>query len=138
MGAFTVTPNVDLMPRYQQFEDDKWGITNNEITSTDLGVKYYFARKERGGSNIALNYMLRDADSGVTQKIFDERGANVTGNNIDDVIMAPPAGAVLGTTKTPAVASGPASPPFFCPQELTARERPGRRSGCLGGIRNQR
>lgn len=88
MGAFTVTPNVDLMARYQQYEDDKYGTTNNEITSTDLGIKYYFARKERGGSNIALNYMLRDADGGVTQKIFDERGANVTGDNIDDVIMA--------------------------------------------------
>jgi hypothetical protein len=88
MGVYTVAPNVDLMARYQQFEDEKWGTTNNEITSTDLGVKYYFARKRRGGSSIALNYMSRDADSGVTQRIFDERGANVTGNNIDDVIMA--------------------------------------------------
>lgn len=88
MGAYTVTPNVDLMARFQQFEDDTFGTSNNEITSTDLGVKYYFARKGRGGSSIAFNYMLRDADSGVTQKIFDERGANVTGNNVDDVIMA--------------------------------------------------
>lgn len=88
MGAFTVAPNVDVMARFQQYEDDKYGTSNNEVTSTDLGVKYYFARKGRGGSNIAFNYMLRDADSGVTQKIFDERGANLTGNNIDDVIMA--------------------------------------------------
>lgn len=88
MGVYTVAPNVDLMARFQQFEDEQWGTSNNQITSTDLGVKYYFERKGRGGSNIALNYMLRDADSGVTQKIFDERGANVTGNNIDDVIMA--------------------------------------------------
>lgn len=88
MGAYTVAANVDLMARFQRFEDDTWGASNNEITSTDIGVKYYFARNGRGGSNVVLNYMLRDADNGVTQKIFDERGANVTGDNIDDVVMA--------------------------------------------------
>lgn len=88
LAVYTVAPNVDLMARYQQFEDEKWGKTNNEVTSADLGVKYYFARKGRGGSSIAVNYMRRDAESLVTQRIFDERGANVTGNNVDDVIMA--------------------------------------------------
>jgi phosphate-selective porin len=88
MGVFTVVPNVDLMARFQQFEDEAFGASNNEVTSTDLGVKYYFERKGRGGSNVSLNYMLRDADTGVTQRIFDERGGNVTGDNVDDVIMA--------------------------------------------------
>jgi phosphate-selective porin len=87
MGAYTMAPNVDLMARYQQFEDEKWGTSSNEITSTDLGIKYYFERKGRGGSNVALNYMLRSADSGVTQKIFDERGADLTGSNIGNVLM---------------------------------------------------
>ena len=76
------------MARYQQFEDEAFGAANNEITSTDLGVKYYFARKGRGGSSIALNYMFRDADGGVTQRIFDERGANLAGSDIDDVLLA--------------------------------------------------
>lgn len=88
MGVFTVVPNVDLMARFQQFEDDAFGTSNNEVTSSDLGVKYYFERKGRGGSNVSLNYMLRDADTGVTQRIFDERGANVAGDNVGDVIMA--------------------------------------------------
>lgn len=93
MGVFTPVSAVDLMVRFQQFEDDKWGTSNNEVTSTDLGVKYYFERKGRGGSNFSLNYMIRDADgvnttTGVTQKIFDERGGNVTGTNIGDVVMA--------------------------------------------------
>jgi hypothetical protein len=88
MGVFTVVPDVDLMARFQQFEDDAFGTSNNEVTSTDLGVKYYFERKGRGGTNVSLNYMLRDADTGVTQRIFDERGANVVGDDVDDVIMA--------------------------------------------------
>jgi hypothetical protein len=88
MGVFTVISDLDVMARFQQFEDDAFGTSNNEVTSTDLGVKYYFDRKGRGGSSVSLNYMLRDADTGVTQKIFDERGANVKGDNVDDVIMA--------------------------------------------------
>ena len=88
MAVYTVVENVDLAARYQQFKDEKWGASNNEIRSTDLGVKYYFERKGRAGTSIAVNYMIRNADSGVTQKIFDERGASVTGNNINNVLMA--------------------------------------------------
>ncbi len=88
MGSYTVAQNVDVMARYQQFQDEKWGTSNNQITSTDLGVKYYLARKGRGGSNVSLNYMVRNADSGVTEKIFDERGTNVTGSQIDNLLMA--------------------------------------------------
>ncbi len=87
-GSYTVAENVDVMARYQQFKDEKWGTTNNQITSTDLGVKYYLARKGRGGSNVSLNYMFRNADSGVTEKIFDERGTSVTGSQIDNLLMA--------------------------------------------------
>jgi phosphate-selective porin len=88
MGVYTVVENVDLAARYQQFKDEKWGASNNEIRSTDLGVKYYFERKGRAGTSIAVNYMFRNADSGVTQKIFDERGASVTDDNINNVLMA--------------------------------------------------
>jgi hypothetical protein len=87
MAAYTVTENLDVSARYQQFEDEQWGLTNNRVVATDFGVKYFFERKGRGGTNVALNYMVRDADSGVTQKIFDERGANLSGDNIDNVLM---------------------------------------------------
>ncbi len=87
LGVYTLMPNLDVMVRYQRFEDDKWGATNNKITSADFGIKYYIVRKGRGGSSVALNYMRRDAGSGITQRIFDERGGNIAGPNVDDVVL---------------------------------------------------
>jgi hypothetical protein len=87
--AYSVLPDLDLMARYQQFENESWGTTDNQISSLDLGAKYYLAKKgRRAGTNVSLNYMIRKADVGVTHKVFDERGGDVTGDDIGNIIMA--------------------------------------------------
>jgi len=89
MAGYSITPTLDLMARFQTLEDEKWGASANRVKSYDLGVKYHLVRNGKfGDANVSLNYMRRNADAGVTQKIFDERGANVTGADIGDVVMA--------------------------------------------------
>lgn len=89
MAGYSLTPALDLVARYQTFKDEKWGATANRFDSFDIGVKYHLVRNGKyGNANVVLNYMRRDADAGVTQKIFDERGANVVGADIGDVVMA--------------------------------------------------
>lgn len=88
MAGYSITPEVDLMARYQQFENESWTTSNNRVNSFDVGMKYHIVRKGKyGDANISLNYMQRDAGANVTQKIFDERGANVVGGNIGNVVM---------------------------------------------------
>lgn len=87
-AVYSVLPKLDVMARYQEFENETWGADNNKINSVDLGAKYYFAKKgRRGGTSIAVNYMIRDADSGVSTRIFDERGGTVTGSSIKNVFL---------------------------------------------------
>lgn len=104
MAGYSVLPNVDLMARYQTVEDEAWGTTANRLDSVDLGAKYYFTRKgKRGGTNIAVNYMIRDADASVgvdaaggstpasaniIRSLNDGRGSGVTGAAVDNVIAA--------------------------------------------------
>ncbi|MEW5790814.1 MAG: porin [Pseudomonadota bacterium] len=104
MAGYSVLPDVDLMARYQTVEDEAWGTTANQLSSVDLGAKYYFTRKgKRGGTNIAVNYMIRDADGNVgvdaaggstlastntIRSLNDGRGSGVTGGAVDNVLAA--------------------------------------------------
>ncbi|MFZ5659702.1 MAG: porin [Pseudomonadota bacterium] len=88
MGGYTVLPDLDLLARYQTMEVDE--VDNSTLSSVDLGAKYYFARKgKRGGSNVAVNYMIRDADANAaTTLLNDGRGAIVAGDNVENVLAA--------------------------------------------------
>lgn len=72
LGGYSVLPMVDVFARYQTLEDDN--VDNSQISSIDLGTKYFFAKKgKHGGSNIAVNYMIRDMDANA---IIDPRALN--------------------------------------------------------------
>lgn len=89
MAGYSITSKVDLMARYQQYRDEVWTGSDNEVKSMDLGVKYHIVRNgQYGNANVSLNYMRRDAGANVTQRIFDERGANLAGGNIGDILTA--------------------------------------------------
>jgi len=89
MAGYSATPKIDLMARYQVYRDEVWTASDNEVKSVDLGVKYHIVRNgQSGNANISLNYMRRRADANVIQRIFDERGATLTGGNIGDILMA--------------------------------------------------
>ncbi|MEW6613730.1 MAG: porin [Pseudomonadota bacterium] len=105
MAGYSVLPDVDLMARYQTVEDEAWGTTANQLSSVDLGAKYYFTRKgKRSGTNIAVNYMIRDADANVgadapdgstrasantIRTLNDGRGSVLTtGAGVDNVLAA--------------------------------------------------
>lgn len=89
IAGYSATPKIDLMARYQVYRDEVWTASDNEVKSVDLGVKYHIVRNgQSGNANISLNYMRRRADANVIQRIFDERGATLTGGNIGDIVMA--------------------------------------------------
>ncbi|MEK8089826.1 porin [Thermithiobacillus plumbiphilus] len=91
MGVYTVMPALDLMARYQTVKLEATGVSDEpEFDSIDLGAKYYFARKgKRGGTNVALNYMIRDAEAGYTTTLLnDGRGTEVTGDAVENVLAA--------------------------------------------------
>lgn len=89
LGGFSVTPAVDLMARYQTFELEDVG--NSTFSSIDLGAKYFLAKKgKHGGSNIAVNYMIRDADGAAPAQtvLNDGRGTTAIGAAVDNVLAA--------------------------------------------------
>ncbi len=50
------------------------------VELADCGARYCFAHVCEGG-NITVSYMLRDIRNSETQKIFDDRDADITGSN---------------------------------------------------------
>lgn len=88
MGVFRATPDIDLMARYQTIKVNE--VANSSQHSTDLGVKYYLAHKGRfGGTNLAVNYMMRSADANASNTLLnDGRGRTVTGADVRNVVAA--------------------------------------------------
>lgn len=88
LGSYSLLPDLDLLLRYQM-EDQDGNASEKKLRSTDIGVNYYLARKGIwGGSKVALNYMLRDADKTASSKVWEERGAAVTGENVNNLFIA--------------------------------------------------
>lgn len=95
MGAYTVMPDLDLMLRYQTMKDENGIIStatsDNQAKSIDLGAKWYLERQgSRGGSYLALNYSVRDADANVMgiDMLGESKTAAITqdGDKVDNVI----------------------------------------------------
>ncbi len=91
-GIYTRS-SLDLMLRYQQMQDTRFVPGSDEARSVDLGAKWYFVRQnKRGGSSLAVNYLLRDADPGFKDGVTvlnDGRGGLLTaGQSVGNVLTA--------------------------------------------------
>lgn len=88
LGSYSLLSNLDLLLRYQ-IENQDSNASEKKLRSTDIGVNYYMARKGVwSGTKVALNYMLRDADKSASSKVWDERGAAVTGEDVNNLFIA--------------------------------------------------
>lgn len=86
MGAYALTPKVDFLLRKQAFESDR-DVDNTKLSSVDLGVNYYLDKKGQwGGSKISLNYLIRDAESQAKRRIWEDRGDQLTGDAVKDLL----------------------------------------------------
>lgn len=92
LGTYAALSKLDLMARYQAMKDGQFAPGADRVHSVDLGAKWYLARQgRRGGTHVALNYMIRGADKGFNKGLTlldDGRGAALTsGGNVRGVLM---------------------------------------------------
>ena len=89
-GVYFFNPSIDFALRYQRYQQEEvWGTTANKISGVDVGMAYYFVRRGSfGGTKLLLNFMTRDADAGVRQSLFGERGTAIQGDNIGNGFLA--------------------------------------------------
>jgi hypothetical protein len=88
VGSYRLLSNLDLLLRYQQ-EDQDSNADEKLYSSLDIGLNYYFARKGTwNGTRLMLNYMVRDAEDAAKSKVWEERGADVTGEDVNNLFIA--------------------------------------------------
>lgn len=79
VGVFAAATRLDLVARYHSFQDERFAAGDDHMDGVDLGVKYYFDRRDRrSGTFVAVAYSIRNADPGVTSGLTllnDGRGA---------------------------------------------------------------
>lgn len=79
VGVFAAVPRLDLVGRYHVFQDRRFPAGDDHMYGVDLGVKYYFDRRDRrSGTFVVATYSIRNADAGVTSGLTllnDGRGA---------------------------------------------------------------
>ena len=79
VGVFAAVPRLDLVGRYHVFQDRRFPAGDDHMDGVDLGVKYYFDRRDRrSGTFVVATYSIRNADAGVTSGLTllnDGRGA---------------------------------------------------------------
>lgn len=87
-GMYQVMPDLDLMARYQTFTFED--LADGDVSSIDLGAKYYLTHKgRRGGTNLAVNYMIRNVGDNVGADILNNgRSVVAFGADAENIAMA--------------------------------------------------
>jgi hypothetical protein len=92
-GSYTLLSKLDLMGRYEQVADERYGPSGNEARGVGFSAVLYLDRRtRRSGTHLSLTYFWREADeafkSGLT--LFnDGRGAAIeSGSLIGNVLVA--------------------------------------------------
>ncbi len=87
MGAYNINPKWDFLLRVQAYESNK-NSSNTRLSSTDIGLNYYLNKQGRfGGPRLSVNYLIRNAQDNAKSKVWEERGAIVLGDNVNDLLV---------------------------------------------------
>jgi hypothetical protein len=91
--GWTPHKSLDLLARYQAYEDGQFASGNDQVRSVDVSARWFLSRKgRRSGTFLSLTYMFREADAGFKKGLTllnDGRGAALSdGNLVAPVLIA--------------------------------------------------
>ena len=88
VAGYEISPNAEVVVRVQDFEQDS-ALTDTGFDSVDVGFNYYLGKTGRwSGTRVSVMYMSRSAENAASSRIWQERGATVVGDDVEDVLVA--------------------------------------------------